>query len=253
MKEQKEKVTKGWRIFWVIFDIIFFGIYIFYFLIISDPKKTLSFYDGLYDKNYTFGILFVPFVLWPFTATLLMTLLVRLFFWNCYFENKTRLWFTRIAVMLLPVLFFILSFLFPVGQPGYKPFTAGFHQRMQKRLDVEKIRVWLETLDPELFDGESYDLIYRLNDNVFPFPIPKNVPPFPIPKEIRGLGENVRRLDFYTENKMRCIRIKWGSFLGSWGIVIGPEEMKIPASDFSDDGECRLKLEDGVYVWHELQ
>ena len=101
MEEQKEEVKKGWKIFWIIFDIIFFGIYALYLIILIDPKGTVRFCDGLYDTNYTFEIIFIPFVLWPATSAYFVILFVRLYFWNRYFESKINLWFARIAVMLL--------------------------------------------------------------------------------------------------------------------------------------------------------
>ena len=56
------------------------------------------------------------------------------------------------------------------------------------------------------------------------------------------------------ENGNPKIRLFWGSgMVGDWGVEIGLEDMKIPPSDFRRNGEYRLPVESGVYVWHDLK
>jgi hypothetical protein len=238
MEEKQKQIKKGWKAFWTIFDIIFFMAYFLLFLFIAGPRGTISYYDGLNETNIMFGLAFLIF---PLTFLFIAVLVVRSIFWKRYFKSKKQLWLLIIAAVLCNPIFALIC---PIRPPGYKPFTAGFHQRMQNRLDVEKIRAWLGTLDSEIFDGEYYDLLYEMNGNVLPVPILE---------EINSLSEHVHYLVFYTENKMPCLRIEWGGALGHWGVVVGPREMEVPPSDFSDYGEYRLKLEEGVYIWHELQ
>lgn len=58
---------------------------------------------------------------------------------------------------------------------------------------------------------------------------------------------------FKNEADQNCLKLYNGGGFAQWGVVIGPKEMEVPPSDFSDYGEYRIKLEEGVYVWHELQ
>ena len=238
MEEQQEQNNKVWRTFWTIFDVALFGAYFLLFLILIDPWGTVSYYDGLKDTIIMFGLAFVVF---PSMFMLLCLIAIRLFFIKRSTKSRKSFFLLMLFVILFNPIFALMS---PIRPPGYKPYTRGFHQRMQDRLNIEKIRDWLKTLDEEVFDGEYYDLIYQMNGNVLPFPLPK---------EITILSEDVHYLVFYKDDQGRCLRIEWGGAFGHWGVVIGPKEMEVPSSDFSKYGEYRIKLENGAYVWHELQ
>jgi hypothetical protein len=67
-----------------------------------------------------------------------------------------------------------------------------------------------------------------------------------------------------TETGRPKIRLTWGGALGHWGVEIGPEDMPIPETlprrrnviygqVFWDEGEYRLPLAPGAYVWYEIQ
>jgi hypothetical protein len=161
-------------------------------------------------------------------------------------------------MIILPITLSIIS----VKIYGEWPFVNGFYLRMQQRLDVSSLRIWLEELDDEIFKEEEnqfHDVLaykdsldYRKDGDRYSITIPQ---------EIRDLSENVHYLTFYKENHKRCIRIEWGGPFARWGVVIGPKGMPIPETvDVSYDemgyrniGEYRIRLEDGAYVWHEIK
>ena len=237
MEENRREVHKGRMLFWNFFDILLFGAYFLFFMILIDPWGTMSYYDGLNDTNMMFGLAFIIF---PLIFLFICIIGLRLFFIKRNIKSKNHFRVLLVSVILFNPIFALLC---PIRPPGYKSYTKGFHQRMQKQLDIEGLRTWIGDLDQEMFDGEYYDLLYQMNENVLPEPIPK---------EIKNLGEYVHYLVFYKENEKRCLRIEWGGAFGHWGVVIGPKEMDVPPSDFGEFGQYRLKLEDGVYVWHEL-
>lgn len=247
MEEQKKQIKKGWRIFWIIFDIVFFGIYFVCCLVFIDPKGRLIYYDGLHDTLYALK-------LWCISLSYLAILFLRLYSWKHCFKSKRTLCFGRVCIFVLSLLFnpFFVSFL-PIRPPGYIPFTEGFHQRMKNRLDVERARVWMRNLDKELFE-----------DNMYVVMSTKTLP-FELPKEITQLSDQKSYyLHLYqNEEHLQCLRIEWGGHFrgGRWGVVVGPREMQIPPTEdvsydedgFRNIGEHRLKLEDGAYVWHEIK
>lgn len=151
------------------------------------------------------------------------------------------------------MIFLCLWTIFNILPPGYLTFTHRFHYRMEQRLDAEAIRDWLSSLDESAFDGELYDLLFSVNRKTLPFSLPY---------EVTVLDKKIHYVRFYKKDGERYLRITWGGPYGHWGVVIGPEDMDIPATvkpHLSEDsgvlqyGEYRVKLEDGVYVWHEIQ
>lgn len=239
-------MTKGWKIFWIVFDAIFFGMYFLF----PFADTGILYYDGLTDSSLAFTLLLL---LLPIGAVWLGILIVRLIFWKQYFRNARTLKIARVGVFVLVLIFNPVTLMrFHAGPPGYKPFTEGFYQRMQERLDAEAIRNWMEGLEDRIFDGNYYDVLYPMEDRILPFPVPQ---------EISKLSEQVHYLRFYMENNERYLRIEWGGPFSRWGVVIGPKDMPIPPTEdvrYDEDGlrhlgEYRLRFEDGVYVWHELK
>jgi len=120
--------------------------------------------------------------------------------------------------------------------PNYKSFTSGFGDQIKSRTDIPAIRDWLKTLEPEDY---SSDNIITLQKNY--------------PKSLMILKPSVICVSA-DENGNAKANLSWGSsYAGTWGVVFGMEDMKIPPSDFSRHGECRLPVEAGVYVWHDMR
>lgn len=247
-------MIKGWKIFWIVFDVLFFVAYFLYGIALADPGGMIRYYDGLNDTDYSFRLFFVPIVYSYILLAYIAILVVRLIFWQYYFTDKRSLRIARmVTIVLMLICNPVTAVMIPLGLPGYKPFTEGFYQRMQDRLDVQAIRTWMEGLEANVFHGDYYDVL---------FPMEERTLPFPVPQEISMLGEELHYLRLYMENSERRLRIEWGGpLVGRWGVVIGPKDMAIPPTeDVSYDehglrfiGEYRLRLEEGVYVWHEIE
>jgi hypothetical protein len=108
---------------------------------------------------------------------------------------------------------------------------------MRSKADIEDIRDWLKTLNKD----EYTDYTSNISHNE-------------LPESLQVLRAHEISFLSADENGNPKIRLRWGSGAsGMWGIEIGMENMKIPASDFSQYGEYRLLVEPGVYVWHEIQ
>jgi len=148
-----------------------------------------------------------------------------------------------IGQMLAPVV--LLSVSFAVSLPpadqgldsfGYSSYLHGFADRIKSRTDVEAIRAWLRTISDKDYAGKNPDAM-TFDE---------------LPECLQVLRPKVITT-WKDENNNGTVRLFWGSSLaGTWGVVIGMEDMKIPPSDFSVGGEYRLPLEPGVYVWYGL-
>ncbi len=72
------------------------------------------------------------------------------------------------------------------------------------------------------------------------------------PDAIKNLNPRYIRVSNDDSNKPQ-IRLFWGSgFLGTWGFVVGNENLKTPVSDNSWEGEYRREINQGVYVFYEI-
>lgn len=157
------------------------------------------------------------------------------------YTRKKR--FLVVAEMLAPVVLFYLSVaacLVPVERrlhgPGPGSYLYGFADRIKSRTDIEAIRDWLKTVSDEDYTGKNPDAM-TFDE---------------LPQCLRVLNPSTVHTSKDEDGHAR-LGLFWGSSLaGTWGVVIGMEDMKIPPSDFSEGGEYRLPLEAGVYVWYGL-
>ncbi len=159
--------------------------------------------------------------------------------WRRYTRRKKLIKSLQIGIPFVFVASLIMSIFTPIEthlwQPGYKPFTHGFRDRIRSRADIPAIRAWLRTLSKEDYTGENFI-----------------APQSKFPESFKVLKPRYVNLDM-DKNGNPKVRLTWGGGFGHWGIEIGMEDMEIPPSDFSDYREYRLPLEPGAYVWHELQ
>lgn len=250
MEEQKIEIKKNWKAFWIIFDaIVFGGYFLCFFIFFFSPNEIVRFYEGLNDTNYTALFVSALFDYWYITLTCLVILLMRMLFWSRYFQSKWKLWIIRIVTILMLLAFNpVTAFIHGIvpednSLASRRSYFEGFCQRIKSRLDVEELRNWIDGLESSVFDGKVYYI-----DNWFP---DDKILPVPVPEEINCLGENIRYLILYKEDQMRCVNIVWSTRLARRGLLIGPKEM--PISECNDDWEYKHKLEEGVYVWYELQ
>jgi hypothetical protein len=225
---------------------------------LTDPLGLMSNLCGRYNNE---GVLFLMVLLFVFlfvpAALCLLVLAYRMFFiWPKCVWGKGQLWVLRSLVIAGIVLCVVLVFT-RVGPPRYVTFTHGFKRCVQANADLGAIRGWLNTLDPNICTGEYIDL-YTGNDFKPRWP---NTMAWP---------SALTRFDPHYVQLMKVdagrpkVRLTWGGALGHWGVEIGPEDMPIPPTQpmrkvrspngdvYYEDGEYRLPLTPGAYVWHEL-
>lgn len=171
--------------------------------------------------------------------------------WKRCTRRKRLITIVQIGIPIVFIASFVISVTTPIetclAQPGYKPYTYGFRERIRSKADIDAIQDWLRTLSREDCTGENIDI---LSDS-FPF---KSRWPDSIdwPKSLKAFNPHYVKVGL-DENGNPKVRLTWGGALAHWGVEIGMEDMEIPPSDFSRWGEYRLPLERGVYVWYELQ
>ena len=112
------------------------------------------------------------------------------------------------------------------------PFTNKFLQEMKEKADIPAIRSWLNSSPNKYNSGVWVDGSEW-------------------PKCIKELSPN--DIQVFYDNNNRQIQLTWGGGFGHWGLIVGPENMEIPESDFEPHGEYRAFLEPGAYVFHEIQ
>ena len=143
-----------------------------------------------------------------------------------YTNRKRAIRIAQIAIQIVFVTSFIISVFAPVEiplwQPGYKPFTYGFRERIRSEVDIEEIRDWLKTLSEEDCAGEHIVLSTdsspserRWSDSL------------EWPKSLTVFRPHYARLD-RDENGNPKVGLTWGRPFGHWGVAIGMEDMEIP-------------------------
>jgi hypothetical protein len=127
---------------------------------------------------------------------------------------------------LMGICFGVLAF----TVPGYVTMSAGFWIHTKVWTDVEAIRSW--GMSCELDGGESETLS---KGSVF-------IDRDKWPRSIRWLGPNMVVLEL----KDRSVNLVYGGGFGHWGLTVGPKRTG-PFGDFT------IPLEDGAWVWCEIQ
>ena len=174
-------------------------------------------------------------------------------------KNRKVLWITLAFLMLfigfLVYFIYILTFFMIPPKisdvPGYITTTEDLLQRMIESLDVVQVRGWLNILSESEID--------KLQNQQFRV----NAFPIKLPDTINNLKSEMSYIRIVKEDQYGiCLRMTGGGPVGHWGVVIGPKEMPIPETEdvsyhkeggYRIIGEYRVKLEDGVYIWHELR
>ena len=122
---------------------------------------------------------------------------------------------------------------------------------MQARVDVPAVQQWLSTIAPNSLDRQD---VGAERDNEWePHPIIVRLNP-------RGYGVSL------DDAGRPMLEMQWGSgVLGTWGVTIGHANMAIPETQprtkeilsngqvFYNDGQYRLPLAPGAYVWHNIE
>jgi len=157
----------------------------------------------------------------------LVAMLCRLFVFK---QRRGLVWtgvkYGVICFGLMGICFGVLAF----TVPGYVTMSAGFWIHMKVWTDVEAIRSW--GVSCELDGGESETLS---KGSVF-------IDRDRWPRSIRWLGPNMVVLGL----KDRSVNLVYGGGFGHWGLTVGPKRT-------GPFGEFTILLEDGAWVWHEIQ
>jgi hypothetical protein len=239
------------QIDWNIWDAILLVFIIVYVILV--PIGGLNYFCGWYNPYLRF---YIACFIFPITRIFLplftaIWTLRPFIYWTKYTQRKRFIRIIHICILLVFIVPFFVSIFTPINtpvyQPGCKPFTYGFRERIKSKADIEDIRNWLETLQDEDCNGETISL----HSDSVPFKShwPNSIE-WPESLKVFNPGYAILDLDKNGNPKMS---LTWGGPFGHWGVVIGMEDMEIPASDLSRYGEYRLPLEPGVYVWNELQ
>ncbi|MHC4438640.1 MAG: hypothetical protein ACYS3S_14855 [Planctomycetota bacterium] len=249
--EKQETEERRPRIDWNIWDAILLAFIIVYVILV--PIGGFHYFCGWYNPYLMFGFVFLIYL--PLSVLLLIFTVIwtlRLFInWTKYTQRKKIIKFLQVCIPTVFIASFFVSFLTPIEtyfwQPGFKPFTYGFRERIRRKADIEDIRNWLRTLQNENYSSVSIELS-RDSDSL------KRQWPDSIewPKSLKVFNPNYVNLNL-DENGNPKMSMTWGGVFAHWGVVIGMEDMEIPPSDLNRYGEYRLPLEPGAYVWHELQ
>lgn len=157
-----------------------------------------------------------------------------------YTNRKRAIRIAQIAIHTVFATSFVVSVFTPVDvplwQPGYKPFIYGFRERIRSEVDIEDVRDWLKTRSKENCDGKQIAI------SPDPSHLEKYWPESPEwPDSFKVCCPRFAYLDL-DENGNPKVELRWGGFLGHWGVEIGMEDMEIPPSDFKRYGEYRLPL-----------
>ena len=210
--------------------------------IIIVPLGGIEYLNGRFNTTYSifFDACFINLTVGIFIYVFFIVSMVQLLCnWKRYTRRKRLIKTLQIGIPIIFIASLIMSIFTPIEthlwQPGYKPFTHGFKERIRSEADIEDIRDWLRTLSKEDYTGENFI-----------------APQSKFPESFKVLKPRYVNLDM-DKNGNPKVRLTWGGGFGHWGVEIGMEDMEIPPSDFSQDGEYRLPLQPGAYVWHELQ
>lgn len=236
--------TPAGRVWWIA-DIVLISLIVLPSLLLG-PLGVTAYVAG---RRNDASLLFGGGTLWMFSAIPVLVFLVivvirMLTTWpRCMRTRRWVLW-ARPAMIAALVVYLILPFLplMPVP-PG--SFMRGFEERMERRTDVQTIRAWLRTLDPNdcigwVHHGEEG---WR-NERGTRIPLPDAITSLH-PAMVSLLTDDVYRPK---------VHLAWfaGPF-AKWGLVVGGEDLPTPPSDFSLHGEYRAELCPGAYVWHDIQ
>jgi hypothetical protein len=143
--------------------------------------------------------------------------------------------------MLIPLVYLVLlflSFFLPESDflgCSYKFFMSGLRDRVRSTVNVEATRNWLKILSKEEHGYAEFSEV--------------RIPSQKWSKLLKKLKPDIVSL-LADENSNPKLRLRWGSgAMGHWGVVIGMKDMIVPSSDYSQYGEYRLSVEQGIYVW----
>lgn len=192
----------------------------------------------------------------PFGATLWLAWLLPLaaiaylvaairasWYWSRHITNRRRLAVLPLAAIVLPLVYG--SLWLTIGPPGCKAYLWGFGKFAASQVDDTAIRTWLSTLDREKWNGVQIDIAKERDCDGEPVTLA-------LPPGIESLRP--RYVMFWeVEGYDLAVNLEWGSgFVGTWGLVVGPEGVGAPPFELSGGTDCAYTVKPGVRVWAEF-
>jgi len=120
--------------------------------------------------------------------------------WKRYTRRKRTIKIVKIGIPIIFIASFAIHVLTPIEthlwQPGYKPFTYGFRERVRSKADIEAIRNWLKRRCKEEPAGDTGRFIS-----------------YGWPKSVKVLKPRYVNLDL-DENGNPKVRLTWGGGFG---------------------------------------
>jgi len=242
------KIKSLYKRYWYVFDIFLILVVILYGTL-NDPFGLIMYFCGLYNQMIIRSLMIFIWVFWLVPAAFcLVVLLLRIIIsWPKHIQNKRTLLLLRVFVIVGFAVYLILPFT-PIRPSGMRIYVAGFSRYIEANADISEIRGWLGTLKPE--DCVVYNIITSDGSRRSS---PKDLPKQEWPKVIAKLDPRIVRLSV-DDDKHPKARLWWGGgLLGSWGLVVGHEEMVTPESDLSRYGEYRQEIYKGAYIWYAIE
>ena len=187
----------------------------FYFSQYLEGLGVVSF--GLWWLLYmfSFGIAFVVFVLW--------------FLFTVYKWKSGRRAFRIAMTIMLPILI-VGSFFVMVFTGGYRSFSEGYLERLDKRGNAEEIRQWSH--------------LHYTETDAYRYLPEEEVPDFL--KRLEPSFWHNTRASTITSDQGSYVSVYWGgALIGHWGLAIGSEDMQL---ENTETDHYHL-WEPGIYFW----
>ncbi|HML76083.1 MAG TPA: hypothetical protein PKB02_16455 [Anaerohalosphaeraceae bacterium] len=146
-------------------------------------------------------------------------------------QKKTRRFHVRLLLLILTCFAFYGGVKWPWCWSRREALHSGFLLRMQRKADVDAIRMWWEAV------RDRYDVIDYINKSDWP-------------RAIKDLNPSYVEVGRKTALP-KYVSLTWSSFGGNyWGLNVGPKTMQCPLSqkDHIEQEEC-IPLVDGAHVF----
>ena len=184
--------------------------------------------QGLDPEGIPWGPLKYTFYIFPAAFILLFIMTIR------FLVQFRRVSSSQLTLKLVligsSIVWPFLWNAYNAGIPHYVPFMYGFLQRMHQDADVFAIQAWLKT------EGTKHERFLDKSD---------------YPEAVRILEPKTAWLERNEKDANLYLKIEWGgALLGHWGLAVGSDTMCCPPCDLRMDGEYRLPLAKGAYIWY---
>jgi len=251
-ESKAKRADKARRLPWYVWDILVLGP-LFGFLLFYLASGAFSYsYGTRNDGQSAFGMIWWFVLLTPLVFICLVAATVRvLAFWPRHIGSRTRLRMMQIgaAAGLVACVGLPFAGIMPLG---YQTYTWGFRQYAQANIDVPAVQRWLAALEPGTCTGGPMERREWRNASL------------DWPKSIVRCDPDRITLSL-DEEGAPLVRLTWIGFDSWWGVVVGRADMEIPETqprkkeilpsghEFYNEGEYRLPLAPGAYVWHNIR